>query len=274
MTTRGFPTLSLGRVDIEGSSKMTCLRAVSPMSYVFLSPTHHGRRNKGAITVSSYRPGITRLRKLLLDGTGQVVVGLSPVLSLSRTLGRLPRARRMRVVSIGGRYGRLLLLLKRATPRRVPIRYMGLSAGKRRRGRLFMFAHRRRRRDRYDCASALNGCLCRPGTSLLGTNTFHDVTTTCSIGGLRPGDRLCASSARVRNFPNEAFHVVGQYDLGGGRVGRGLSSLGGTGVAIHGFPTAITRLHGHVGLTRKKSACLFTDALGSKRGVLVHYKGI
>lgn len=191
VTGRGFPLLKLGRVAMCGRSKMTRLRGVRPISYVFVSPTHQGRRKKGAVTVSSYRPSMRRLRRLLLDGNGRVVVGLSPVLSLALTLGDVGRTQRIRIVSMGGRYGRLLLVVKGRPSQLVPVRYVGLASG---RGRAFAFAQRRRLTSRYFCAGRLNGCLCRPGTSVLGTNTFHGVTSQCRMGGLRPGDRLCASS--------------------------------------------------------------------------------
>lgn len=273
VTTRGFPILNLGRVSIYRTSDIYRLRRVRPISYVFVSPTHHSKRNKGAMTVNSYRPSVTTLRRLLLHGTERMLMGLSPVLSLALTLGSLGRIRRTRVISINGRYGRLLLLLKRnrkIPTSSVPVRYIGFANMPT--PRTLIFAHQRRGRHTYPCAPRLGSCLCRPGTSILGTNTFHDLSSLCGIRGLRPGDRLCASSRFLPSFPNHGFQVASSYNFNGGRIGRVLTTRGGTGLAIHGFPTAITRLHGQLGLTRKKNACLFTAALTSRGGMLVHYR--
>lgn len=277
LTVRGFPLLKLGRVQMRGNSKIRCLRRVPTMSYVFLSPTHHGRRNKGAMTVSSYRPGMTALRGLLLRGNGRMVVGLSPVLSLSLTVQSVRRMSRTRVISIGGRYGRLLLLLQpnSSSPRvpstvSRPVIYVGFTG---RRVRHFIFAHRSRRTARYSCARRVKACLCRPGTSVLGTNTFHDVTSSFRLDGLRTGDRLCASGRQVRGFPKHVFQVANCSNLGGGRLGGVLGKLSGTGVAAHGFPRSMTRLQGQLGLASKNSVCLFTAALGSREGVVVQYRG-
>lgn len=65
-----------------------------------------------------------------------------------------------------------------------------------------------------------------------------------------------------------------RYSFGGGRVGRAVKRLGGTGVAIHGFPTAMTRVQGQAGLSSKKRICLFTAALSGRRGMFVGYDGM
>lgn len=242
------------------------------MSYLFLSPTEESKRNKGAITVSSYRPSIAILRPLLISGTGGIVIGLSPVLSLSLTLGRLGAIHTMRVITIGGRYGRLLLVLRgRSISSRMDVRYRRVTNGKR--DQRCAFALGQRGASPYLLTSRIKACLCRPGTTVLGTNTFHSLARACPITGLRLGDRLCASISLIPSFPKHHFQIRTMSNFKGGRLGTFLVSVSGTGVAVHGFPLSITRLHGHLGLGRKKSSCVFTAALSNKRGILVEKGG-
>ncbi len=212
-----------------------------------------------------------RLRALLVRGTVGIVIGYSPVLSVSLTVDRLASMSRIRIMSMGGRYGRLLFVLNSRISRDVDVHAMGF---RNRDIRTFSCAIRRRRSTRYICASAVNHFLCRPGDSVVGTNYFHLPTMHCKLSGLRHGARLCASSGLIPSFPKHIFRIGGVSKFNGGRLGHLSSRLGGTGVTMHGFPRHPRTLHGHLGVTSKNSTCLFTAALSSRGQIVVRKRGI
>lgn len=120
----------------------------------------------------------------------------------------------------------------------------------------------------------IGGCLCRPGTSVVGTNYFSLIRRQFNIARINPDDRLFISTAPITSFPNEKFTVRTVNNVGGGSVGQLLGNAGRTGVTMHGFPLATPRLHGGLGLTSNNPICLFNAAVRNYSRILLHASGV
>lgn len=270
-TGRGFSILRTGGVAVVGTSTTRIISALPRISTFCVSPTHQKRSGGQIFTLRSYRPGLPKLLPTLLGHSPRIVTGLSPVTSVRVALRLLPKAASIRILSIEGRYGRLLFIIRQRTSNERPlIQYVGFKLSK---VRSFSFALRRRHDTMLIPTNRMNACLCRPGTSILGTNTFGRVTIQAKIGGLRIGDRLCASSRLISSFPNHEFQISRILSFAKGLYGKLSGAVPRTGVAIHGFPLSMRRLHGQAGVASKNRICLFTAALISKRGILIGYSG-
>jgi len=167
---------------------------------IYLDPARRGKAAQRIYDMTQCEPNLLEIKDMLLQHAPRVLVKVSPMADISRTLEQLPEIHELHIVAAGGEVKELLLLLER-TPSANPLVVAAEGAMR------FSFHPEDERAAEVCFAERIGKYLFQPARSLRKAGAFRLLSQRFGVAKLAPSTHLYTADAPVDGFPGKTFQV-------------------------------------------------------------------
>ena len=168
---------------------------------IYLDPARRSGASKRLYDIADCEPNLLEIKDLLLHKSGRVLVKISPMADISRTLAQLPETKELHVVEASGEVKELLLLMEAPAAPAEPVihAYDGTDT--------FVFTPSEETAAEVRYASEVGRFLFQASKAVRKAGAFRLVSERFNLAKLAPSTHLYTSDAPCEAFPGKTFEV-------------------------------------------------------------------
>ena len=230
---------------------------------LYLDPARRDRAARRVYDIADCEPNLLEIKDLLLQRADRVLVKISPMADISRTLAQVPETRALHVLSAGGEVKELLLLLepgRSATPPQIVAAGDGLSLS-------FTQDEESSAPVRY--AESVGAFLFQPAKALRKAGAFRLVSRRFNLAKLAPSTHLYTADAPVDGFPGKCFRVEQVLDWNKDAVKALRARFDRLEMTALNFPIDTEGLRRRLDIAAGGDRHLFATTLSDKKKILI-----
>lgn len=181
---------------------------------IYADPSRRGKSSQRIYSIEDCEPDILSLKDRLLTLADTVLVKISPMADISRTLAQIPEIREIHVLSVENECKEILLVLRReesaTQPGSIPLVCADIASN----GTVseFRFSLNEERCATPEYASSVGSFLFVPGKHILKAGAFKSVAVRYGLKKLSVSSHLYTGDAVCGAFPGKTFRVVEAFD--------------------------------------------------------------
>lgn len=265
-----FPLLNLRNVKIVHADAEEYLRAMEPVSWIYLDPARRDGKGMKLVRISDCRPDVSALQDLLKTKAARILVKFSPMLDLTQVFRELSgRVREVHVVAVSGECKELLLVLDGESREESRIRVHTLN---------FLPGGETQRVSFFRGEESLAVCeyagepmayLYEPNAALLKAGAYRWLAQSYGLRKMHPDAHLYTSQERHGDFPGRCFRVQGFAGFGKKELKQLLEGLKQAHLTVRGFPATVAELRKRLALKEGGDTYLFATTAADGRKLLV-----
>ena len=176
---------------------------------IYLDPARRDQAARRVYDIADCDPNLLDIKALLLEKARRVLVKISPMADISRTLAQIPEIHELHVVAVGGEVKELLLLLeplRDGQPHSEPMIVAADGAIR------FSFKPAEEPAAQVRFAKQVGQFLYQPAKALLKAGAFRLLSDRFGLAKLAPSTHLYTSDLAVEGFPGKCFQVEAVLD--------------------------------------------------------------
>ena len=237
---------------------------------IYADPARRGAASERIYSIADCQPDIISLRETLFELSDRILVKISPMADLSRTVELLPETSQIHIVSAGGECKEILLLMEKDFRRSGDgldeplIVAADLDASGR---ELWKFEFHPTEESSATTSYALSPgkYLYQPGKALLKSGAFKLVGRRFGLSKLAPSTHLYTSDVLRPDFPGKIYEIEEVMDWNKRNAAELSKSLPGAELQAINFPLDTNALRRRLSLKDLPAAHLFATTLGTKK---------
>lgn len=255
-----FPLTGAAHASVHEADAASFLETMARADLIFMDPARRDGAGRKTVCIEDCEPDVTRLKPLLLERAGCVMLKFSPMLDMSAAL-RLGDVAELHVVATGGECRELLLVLRKgaAEPR------IFCAEGE----HVFSFTAAEEQAARVVMADAPDRYLYEPGAAVMKAGAFRWVAAAYGLEKLHPNSHLYTSGRLVDGFPGRRFAVVRRSGFGKRELRDFLQGAGRANLTVRNFPATVAELRKRLRIKEGGDAYWFATTLASGERVLI-----
>lgn len=260
-----LPLLGLAGAVVHEGECADVLDSLPQADLIFIDPARRDANGRRTVWLEHCTPDITLLLPRLLQQSGCLMVKLSPMLDIARTLQQLQgHVAEVHTVCLEGECRELLVVCRREAGEE-PVTCHCVELGR----RPYAFAaplttfH-------APLATEPEEWLFEPGPSLMKAGVQDEVCRRWPLRKLHPNSHLYTGHTAVDGFPGRMFRVEGVYDFSKQDLKRLQALTGQANITVRNFPATVDELRRRLKLKDGGADYLFATTLAGGRRVLVH----
>ena len=265
IASHNMPLLGLKNVDVRCEDSVSCLKALSHVSMIFLDPARRDANGGRTFAISDCTPDVVALKDILLDKADNIIVKLSPMLDWHKAVADLGNVLEVHIVSVKNECKELLLVLSKdacissvlycvdcmAEPDGTPrFRTVELNLGE------------DSTEDRLPFRSPSVGMyVYEPNSSVMKSGCFNYISFKYEMSMISENSHLFLSDRLDTTFPGRCFKIKDVVGMNKKEVRKSLDGIHKANVAVRNFPISVADLRKRLKLKDGGDTYIFATTL-------------
>ena len=209
-TARGnFATLGADNITVHCTDAAAFIQEAiadgKRFDMIYADPARRGSGDRRIYSITDCEPDIASLEEQLLRLTDRLLVKVSPMADISRTLKQFPRTSELHIVAVDNECKELLMVIDRFHAGNCRI----VAADIRRGGTVtFETESGEEERSTVRYADQIGRYLFIPGRAVLKSGAFKTLSARFDAAKLAPSTHLYTADTDIADFPGRRFRVV------------------------------------------------------------------
>lgn len=262
--------LGLTNISILHGTLEELQAQVPAVDVILIDPSRRGTHGQRVVALEDCTPNIIACKRMLLDKARQVLVKLSPMLDLKRTLTQMPETEEVHVVAVDGECKEILLLLGHnavADPKIISVNLTDKGV------QSFICTATEEEKAIPPLAKRMGEYLYEPNAAVMKAGAFKSVAVKYGLQKLHPHTHLYTNDTLVASFPGRVFRVNDVFPFHKQELRAHLKGIAQANVAVRNFPLSAEELKKHLKLHDGGELFLFGATTLEGRMVIVGEKG-
>lgn len=234
---------------------------------IYADPARRSANASRLYSISDCEPDIIALKASLLSVSDALLVKISPMADISRTLEQIPECSEVHVVSVDNECKELLLYM-RSLPAAGGCRIVCInisSSGE----DTFEFSLSEESVAQVTYASSLGRFLYQPNRSVLKAGAFRLVSERFDLRKLAPSTHLYTSDSLIPSFPGRIMEIESVLDWNKKAIAELKGLYGAIEMTAVNFPLDTNSLRQRVGIPDGGSRHLFATTFAGRKVAIV-----
>jgi len=237
----------------------------------YIDPARRSKDNKRTFALTDCEPDILQLKPVLLKNTQRLIIKISPMADLERTLRLLPETREIHILSVKNECKELLFLLEASStefkPDQVKIYATNLQATQE--TPAFIFKPEEEKNSPLITTDSVATYLYEPHAALLKSGAFKLIAHRYRLQKLHRHSHLYTSSHFLPDFPGRRFAVEETYEFSGKLLKQIAQQIPQANLTTRNFPLTVAELRKRSGLKEGGEIYLFATTLANEQKILI-----
>ncbi|MEG1586752.1 MAG: SAM-dependent methyltransferase [Bacteroidales bacterium] len=251
---------------INGDSRTMDIPVVDT---IYLDPARRGDANKRLFDLSDCEPDIVSLKQDLLKKAQRIIVKVSPMADLTRTLSLLPETTEVHILSVKNECKELLFVLdsikeNEAEPTIHCINYLTDGTET-----TYCFKPEKEHHNIPLYANKIKRYLYEPNASIMKAGAFRSVALDFNLEKLQVNSHLYTSDELKETFPGRIFEVVNCIDFSSKSIKKLCVQIPKANIAVRNFPLSVDEFRKKSGIKEGGNIYLFASTLGKDQKLLI-----
>lgn len=266
-----FSLLGAANITVIAGNGVELAAGIPGVDVFYLDPARRGEGNKRMFALADCEPDLTALLPMLLQSAPKVIAKISPMADISHTLGMLPEATSVHVLSVRNECKELLFVLERDRAHN-DVELFCVNLNPNGEEEMFVFTPEVERNTKAAYADAVGGYLYEPNASLLKAGAFKVLTEAFPVAKLHKSSHLYTSDQPVYGFPGRKFRVVEVLPFSSGMAKRLANDMPQANITVRNFPLTADALRAKTKIKDGGDVYLFATTLANEDKVLIKAK--
>ena len=261
-------SLQLKHVQIHQSTMEDFIQDMEPVDFLYLDPSRRNVQGTRVVGLEDCTPNVLQYKDILLQKASKVMLKLSPMLDIKRTLAQLPETKDIYVLAVNGECKELLLLMDSGA--QAPLRYHAvnlLTDGDDMKEIRFDFMDEEEQNAIPKFDSHVGQYLYEPNAAILKAGAFKSMAARYGLNKLHPHTHLYTSDTLVKEFPGRIFRVQEVFSYKDAKIA--LKALRKANVAVRNFPQSADELKKSLKLGDGGEVYIFGTTLDNGQKVII-----
>ncbi|MBR1733116.1 MAG: SAM-dependent methyltransferase [Alloprevotella sp.] len=260
-----LPLLGVKNADFIEGDTLDYLREMAPADLLFLDPARRdATTGRKTVRLADCEPNVVELLPLLRRKSTVILLKLSPMLDLKRTMEELDCPMEPHIFAYGGECKELLLVLHNRAPRDTLI-----HRAEDNHRFTFTLQDEAAARPTYLADVATGSYLYEPGPALLKAGAYRITATRYGLGKLHPNSHLYIAAQCVENFPGRRFEVIRTSSFAKRELRAFTTGYTAANIAVRNFPASVAELRKRLGVREGGEEYWFATTLADGRRMLI-----
>lgn len=270
-----FMALNLLQIEVKLGDGEEVLSTSDAFDLIYLDPARRDSKGGKVVALSDCEPDLTRIKSMLLEKAGYVLIKLSPMLDISLALKTLVETVEVHVVSVDGECKELLFLLQsdKKQPGLEPVIYC-VNLRTNGEDQSFLFSKSEELDAVCSYASTPEKYLYEPNASLLKAGAFSILTQSFPIRKLHPNSHLYTSETLIKDFPGRLFAVESFFPFQTKSLKTQLDGVVKANITVRNFPNTVADIRKKTKIREGGDLYLFATTLLEEQKVLIACKKV
>lgn len=260
--------LGLPNIEIHQGTMEEQLPLLPTMDYIYLDPSRRDTHGNRVVSIEDCTPNVVLWKEQLLQKAQKaLVIKLSPMIDLKRTIQQLPEVTGIHVVAVHGECKEVLFLLSSegAFVQDIPITAVNLLNDK---AVSFQFSTQEENDACPVLANELGRHLYEPNAAILKAGAFKSIAVKFGIRKLHPHSHLYTSDTLVENFPGRVFTIREVLPFNRKNLRKNLT-LQQANVSTRNFPISSEELKKSIRIKDGGDTYIFGTTLSGEKKTLI-----
>ena len=236
---------------------------------VYLDPARRGDANKRLFDLHDCEPDIVAMKEILLKKAERVIVKISPMADISRTLSLLPETSEIHVLSVKNECKELLFVLDREESRTESVSIFCINYLNDGSESAFTYSLEEEQQATPRMATAIGRYLYEPNASVLKAGAFKTVAERFSLEKLQVNSHLYTSDSFLPEFPGRGFEVTDILEFTS-KLSKTIGSMiPKANITVRNFPVSVEELRKKTKIKEGGDIYLFATTLGKDQKVII-----
>ena len=231
---------------------------------LYLDPSRRDTTGRRVVGMEDCVPNILLYKDLLLKKARRVLLKLSPMLDLKRSLAQLPQTSEVHVLAVNGECKELLLMMEKEPA--VPVRYYAVNFVKEQM-LSFVFTADEEEQALPEFTAGVDAYLYEPNAAIMKAGAFKCVANRFKLKKLHPHSHLYTSDRFMPDFPGRVFQVREFIPYHEAR--KVWKNLRKANVAVRNFPLTVDQLKKNLKLADGGEVYVFATTFENGQKVLI-----
>jgi len=262
--------LNINNLEFHQSTMEAVLSQLPYVDCLYLDPSRRDVQGNRVVRLEECTPNVLEWKTALLEKCKTLMVKLSPMIDIKRTLLQLPEVSAVHTVAVNGECKEVILMLssvQSATDRTfkaVNLRKEGEQS--------FVTTQREEEESVPMLTQAPGHYLYEPNAAILKAGAFKSVAVQYHVEKLHPHTHLYSSDTLVSDFPGRAFEIEQVIPFNKKRIKQAIGDIAKANVAVRNFPITAESLRALLKVKDGGDIYLFGATLADGQYVLLKTK--
>lgn len=231
---------------------------------IYLDPSRRNTFGQKMVGMEECVPNVLVYKDMLLKKSERVLLKLSPMLDIKRSLAQLPDTSEVYVLAVNGECKELLFLLEKNAC--APVRYHAVNI-MHQQAVSFVFAVDEEEDALPEFAAKAETYLYEPNAAILKAGSFKCIANRFNVKKLHPHSHLYTSDVLIQDFPGRVFQV--RETLPYNEARKTWKDLRKANVTVRNFPLTADQLKKNLKLADGGDVYIFATTLENGQRVLM-----
>lgn len=224
------------------------LAHANEVDLIYLDPARRGQGDKRLYALSDCSPDVTQLKAKMWEVAAQVVVKISPMADIARTLDLLPETSQVHVLSVRNECKELLFLLDRNASHWGAPQVYCVDFG--RNNEPVSFPWLGAARNPVPCGASIvrGNVLLEPNASLMKAGAFGWPVVQFGVRKLHVNSHLYIADNPIPAFPGRQFWIESVIPFSSACLKKGALGISQANVAVRNFPLTVAQWRARTGM--------------------------
>lgn len=277
-----FALLGLDNTEVVCGDGIEYLHKIDYADVIYLDPARRDTHGSRTYAISDCTPDVTAVERELLDKAGMVMLKLSPMLDITKTVTDLERGdmqgvvRRVCIVSVDNECKELLVILSAKLPVS-PLEICCVDISSKSGIIRFCYTPSQGQRASYPChavsgdslPAAFSGkYLYEPNASIMKAGCFDVLCERYGVRGIGRNSHLFISDEALSDFPGRSFVIKDVTTMNKKELKTALAGISRANITVRNFPMSVPELRKRLKLADGGDVYIFATTLSDSRRVL------
>lgn len=232
--------LNIANLTFFQSTMEEALAQLPHVDCLYIDPSRRDQQGNRVICLEDCTPNIVEWKSTLLGKCKKLMIKLSPMIDIKRSLLQLPETSDIYTIAVNGECKEVLLILeagKDPTDRCIHTINI-LKDGY----QIFETTASEEVDAMPTLTNTLGRYLYEPNAAVLKAGTFKSIATRFGLEKLHPHTHLYTSDILAKDFPGRIFNVDDSYSFNKKEIKKALGDIKKANVAVRNFPLTAEEL--------------------------------
>lgn len=204
-----FRALNLAGYHVHHQNAIDFLDSKLSADLIFIDPYRRDSLGRKMVSVSDCIPDISLVYPSMLELAPKVLIKLSPMLDIKKTISELKYVKEVHVVSVDNECKELLFLLSKDFQEEAQVHTINLHINSQ--NQSFDFKYSTEQAMPIKKAQTLGDYLYEPNASVLKAGAFKILQNYFTVEKLHPHSHVYTSSSVINAFPGKCYQILKVY---------------------------------------------------------------
>ena len=244
------------------------LKHCEPKDCIFIDPARRDEHGRKTVSISDCTPDVATLQEMLLQKADKVMVKLSPMLDISKTLEEMHHVSEVHVVAVANECKELDVVMERgyqAEPKFICVNLLTEQPE-------LCFLMEEERNCSCRLAEGISSYLYEPNPAVMKAGCYKLLTERFGVLKLHKNSNLYTSEQLIPDFPGRIFEVEGWAPYNKRAKQTLLADVEKASIAVRNFPLSVAELRKALKIDDGDETYLFATTLKGESKVVIRTK--